>query len=151
MERGEKLDEAIGLIEKALVSEPENGAYLDSLGWAYYKLAAKGNSEKMTLALRTLLDASKYAEDPEIMYHIGEVYYCLGRWDEAKDRWDSALNLLREQTQVKPPYLVRNDTRESKSMKMIQGKLEKLQHLKMIESIPDNHKELERNFSSLIQ
>ncbi len=36
-ERGQKLDEAITLVERALVVEPGNGAYLDSLGWAYYK------------------------------------------------------------------------------------------------------------------
>ncbi len=151
VERGEKLDEAINLIEKALESEPTNGAYLDSLGWAYYKLATNGNSEKMMLALQTLLEASKYAEDSEILYHIGEVYYCLGRWEEAKDRWNSALHLLKEQTKDLPPYLVRNDTRESKSMEMIRRRLEKLEYLKMVESLPDNQKGRERDLSSLIQ
>ncbi|GJQ58385.1 MAG: hypothetical protein SCALA701_11860 [Candidatus Scalindua sp.] len=151
VERGEKLDEAINLIEKALESEPENGAYLDSLGWAYYKLATKGNSQKMMLALQTLLDASKYAEDSEIMYHIGEVYYCLGRWEEAKDQWSKALNLLKEQTKDLPPYLVRNDSRESKSMEMIRQRLEKLEYLKMVESLPDSQKVQKRDFSNRIQ
>ena len=36
-ERGERLDESIGLLQKALAMEPDNGSYLDSLGWAYYK------------------------------------------------------------------------------------------------------------------
>lgn len=151
VERGEKLEEAIILIEKALESEPENGAYLDSLGWAYYKLATKGNSEKIVLALQTLLEASKLAEDSEILYHIGEVYYCLGRWDEARDYWNRALYLLKEQMKNLPPYLVRNDTRELKSMEMIQKKLEKLKYLKMVENIPDVQKERKRDFENLIQ
>ena len=36
-ERGQKLDEAVSLVERALAIDPGNGAYLDSLGWAYYK------------------------------------------------------------------------------------------------------------------
>ena len=36
-ERGQKLDEAIGLVQRALAIDPGNGAYLDTLGWAYYK------------------------------------------------------------------------------------------------------------------
>ena len=37
-DRGVRLDEAVGYIKKAVQMEPQNGAYLDSLGWAYYKL-----------------------------------------------------------------------------------------------------------------
>ena len=37
-DRGIKLDEALGLIKKAVDLDPANGAYLDSLGWAYFKL-----------------------------------------------------------------------------------------------------------------
>jgi hypothetical protein len=36
-ERGERLDESVGYLKKALQMEPENGSFLDSLGWAYYK------------------------------------------------------------------------------------------------------------------
>ncbi|MDR4497629.1 MAG: tetratricopeptide repeat protein [Candidatus Scalindua sp.] len=151
VERGEKLDEAVDLIEKALDSEPQNGAYLDSLGWAYYKLATKENSEKMMLALQTLLEAAKYAEDSEIMYHIGEVYYCLGRWEEAKEQWNNALELLKGITKDLPPYLVREDSRESKSMETIRKKLEKLQYLKVVESSIESQKAGKRDVGSLIQ
>lgn len=151
VERGEKLDEAITLIEKALESEPENGAYLDSLGWAYYKIATKGSSEKIMMALQTLLAASKHAEDSEIMYHLGEVYYCLGRWEEAKEQWNRALDLLKEHRETLPPYLVHFDTRDSKSMEMIRKKLEKLRHLKMVENISDSQKERESDVECLFQ
>ncbi len=36
-EKGVRLDEAERLIQKALELEPENGYYIDSLGWAYYQ------------------------------------------------------------------------------------------------------------------
>ena len=44
-ERGERLDESVDLLKKALAIEPDNGSYLDSLGWAYYK------ADKLDLAL----------------------------------------------------------------------------------------------------
>ena len=36
-ERGERLDESVELIKRALAIDPDNGSYLDSLGWAYFK------------------------------------------------------------------------------------------------------------------
>jgi len=37
-DEGVKLEEAVTLIRKAVEMEPENGAFIDSLGWAYFKL-----------------------------------------------------------------------------------------------------------------
>src|SRR6202167_3934058 len=36
-DRGVRLEEATAMIKQAVAQEPSNGAYLDSLGWAYYK------------------------------------------------------------------------------------------------------------------
>ena len=36
-EKGVNLPEAIELIQKALALEPDNGYFIDSLGWAYYQ------------------------------------------------------------------------------------------------------------------
>ena len=36
-DRGVRLDEATSMIQRAMKQEPNNGAYFDSLGWAYYK------------------------------------------------------------------------------------------------------------------
>jgi tetratricopeptide (TPR) repeat protein len=38
VDRGEKLDEALGMIEKAVAADPEQGYIIDSLAWAYFKL-----------------------------------------------------------------------------------------------------------------
>ncbi|MFQ5861700.1 MAG: tetratricopeptide repeat protein [Candidatus Brocadiales bacterium] len=91
-ERGVELDEALQLIEGALKVQPENGAYLDSLGWVYYKQATDDESdERMSLALEKLLKAVKMSPDPEIYKHIGEIYYSQGRWEKARQQWQRAL------------------------------------------------------------
>ncbi len=144
VEKGEQLEEALGLIEKALSIEPENGAYLDSLGWAYYKLADEDNGEKITLALQKLNKASEYAEDPEIMGHIGDVYYSLGYWERAQGQWEAALKLWEESTAEASPLLKHKTAREIKVRKVVQNKLEKLQYLRMVESSMERLKSGER-------
>src|SRR5213079_3626755 len=51
-DRGERLDESVGYLKKALQIEPENGSYLDSLGWAYFK------SDRLVLAEDSLRRAA---------------------------------------------------------------------------------------------
>lgn len=63
-EDGEHLDEAILMIQKALEFEPDNGAYLDSLGWAYFK---KGMLKE---ALQNLQKANELMPDPIISEHL---------------------------------------------------------------------------------
>jgi len=63
------IDEAFELIQQAVHLNPDNGAYLDSLGWAYYK---KNNYK---LAENFLLKAQKKESDPEIFEHLGYLYY----------------------------------------------------------------------------
>ncbi|MCX7704828.1 MAG: DUF6483 family protein [bacterium] len=67
------IDEAFRMIQKAVKLDPENGAYLDSLGWAYYK---KGN---YALAEKYLKKAQAKEKDPEIFEHLGYLY------DKTKD------------------------------------------------------------------
>lgn len=123
VERGVKLDEAIQLIKKALEADPENGAYLDSLGWAYYKEATiEGKVNKLQLALEKLIAASKRVEDPLILEHLGEVYYCLGHWEKAEGLWKKAIKLQKE------------GTKDTPSIHNIEKRIEKIQHLKALES-----------------
>ncbi len=151
VERGEKLDEALSLIENALSFEPKNGAYLDSLGWAYYKLATERDSKKIMIALQKLVEASEYAEDPEIVEHIGDVYYSLGFWEEAQTRWESALKQWEEVTKGLPSYLIHETARELKAVRIIQKKLEKLQDLEVMEYSVDRLKSGEGLVSKQVQ
>ena len=70
---GQRLDEAESLVQRALKEEPFNGAYLDSLGWIYYK------QNKLTDAEATLRKAvERDSHDPTIHSHLGDVYAKLG-------------------------------------------------------------------------
>ena len=83
------LDEAEEMIKRALEIEPNNGSYLDSLGWVEFR---KG---KFDQALADLLRATKNMdrEDPIVFEHIGDTYLKLNRVPEALESWQKALAL----------------------------------------------------------
>ncbi len=86
LERNEKLQEALDLIRQAVKIHPWRGAYLDSLGWAYFKL---GRYES---ALEPLEQAAReLPTDPTILDHLGDLYLKLGRNESALKSWRSAL------------------------------------------------------------
>ncbi|MFI5126647.1 MAG: tetratricopeptide repeat protein [Candidatus Acidiferrales bacterium] len=85
-DRGVRLDEAITMIHSAVVEDPTNGAYLDSLGWAYYK---QGNFAEAQQYLQQAVSHS--ANDPTVLGHLGEVYAKLGQTDRAEQTWEKAL------------------------------------------------------------
>jgi tetratricopeptide (TPR) repeat protein len=83
------LDEAEEMIKHALEFEPNNGSYLDSLGWVEFR---KG---KFDQALADLLRAAKNIEheDSIVFEHIGDTFLKLGRVPEALEAWKKALAL----------------------------------------------------------
>ena len=85
-DRGERLEEAIGFITRALQTDPDNGAYIDSLGWAYFK------ANRLDLAESHLRKAAERRLTSSVVQdHFGEVLYRLGRYDEAVAAWERAL------------------------------------------------------------
>ncbi|MDR1728287.1 MAG: tetratricopeptide repeat protein [Acidobacteriota bacterium] len=87
-DRGVRLDEAIRYIQGALKDNPRNGAYLDSLGWAYFKRNDLTNAEKY------LLEASNFVKnDPTIHDHLGDLYFELGQLDKARDYWAESVRI----------------------------------------------------------
>lgn len=87
-EKGENLDLAEKLISKALEKEPENGYYLDSLGWVLYK---KGDIRS---ALEILLSASrKTGDDPIIWEHVGDAYLRLEELEKAREAFGRSLEI----------------------------------------------------------
>lgn len=85
-DRGVRLDESVGLIKRALALEPDNGSYLDSLGWAYYK------DGKLDLAAENLRRAAdQLVTNSIVLDHYGDVLFRLGRYDEAIETWMKAL------------------------------------------------------------
>ena len=89
VDRNMNLDEAGSMIKKALEIEPENGAYLDSLGWFYFK---KGDFNR---AVTELLHAADLLNppDPVVYEHIADTYRSLGDIPQALTFWQKALNL----------------------------------------------------------
>jgi tetratricopeptide (TPR) repeat protein len=85
-DRGIRLDEATSLIKRAVSAEPNNGAYMDSLGWAYFKQNKLAEAEEY---LRKAADHS--AHDPTILGHLAEVYVKLGQPDRAAELMERAL------------------------------------------------------------
>lgn len=83
------LDEAEDMIKRALQIEPDNGSYLDSLGWVEFR---KGRFDQ---ALADLLRAAKNMEheDTVVFEHIGDVYLKLNRVQQALEAWQKALVL----------------------------------------------------------
>jgi len=89
VDRNLNLDEAGSMIRKALEIEPDNGAFLDSLGWFYFK---KGD---LSRALTELLHAADLFNppDPVVYEHIGDTYRSLGNTPQALSYWQKAMNL----------------------------------------------------------
>jgi tetratricopeptide (TPR) repeat protein len=64
-----KLDEALDLIRRALVFDPDNGAYLDSFGWACFRLGRLDEARQYLERAATLT-----GNDPIVLEHLGDVY-----------------------------------------------------------------------------
>ncbi len=88
-ERGSNLDEARRLIEKAVALEPENAAYLDSLGWVLFK------QHQPQVALDWLQKAVQQADepDPTLYDHLGDIYAELKAFDKAREAWRKSVQL----------------------------------------------------------
>lgn len=87
VDRGEKLAEALEMIERAVALEPRNGAYVDSLGWAYFRLGRFGEAVVELERAATLESA-----DPVVNDHLGDAYWMVGRQREARFQWQRALS-----------------------------------------------------------
>jgi tetratricopeptide (TPR) repeat protein len=85
-DRGVQLDESLNYIKLAVSLDPTNGAYLDSLGWAYFKLG------KYDLAEENLNKASlRMGSDPTVQDHLGDLFQKTGRLKLAAAHWERAV------------------------------------------------------------
>jgi predicted Zn-dependent protease len=88
LEREERFEEALDLIQQAVKIDPTNPSYLDSLGWAYYKLG------KMVEAEKHLKEALRFdSSSGTINEHLGDVYAKQGKTDMARAAWNRAVSL----------------------------------------------------------
>ncbi|MGD2116066.1 MAG: tetratricopeptide repeat protein, partial [Acidobacteriota bacterium] len=87
IEEGRNLEDGIHLVRRAVRLDPDNGAYMDSLGWGYYQL---GRYEQ---ARETLERAARLTQDPTIYEHLGDVYVAIGEAESARRAYRRAIEL----------------------------------------------------------
>jgi len=85
-DKGVQLPEALKLIQKAVSLDPANGAYLDSLGWVYYKMGQYDLAEDN---LRSAVERDQ--TDPTVHMHMGDLYEKTGRIRLAAAQWQLSL------------------------------------------------------------
>ncbi len=85
-DRGVRLEESVELLRRAIEKDPHNGSYLDSLGWAYFKL------DRLDLAEPPLREAGDQLPGNSVVQdHLGDLFSRLGRHTEAIEAWERAL------------------------------------------------------------
>ncbi len=129
VERGVRLPEAEAMLRKAVEIEPNNGAYLDSLGWARFKQ----NDPKE--AAQWLEKAATLTPDALIFDHLGDVYKSAGQLDRAVDVWKKSLDLDSKNNKVRQKIRDANahvmpGTDQRKFLKYVEGNFRQIQDLR---------------------
>ena len=88
VDQSQNLKTAMDYIRKAVKLKPDDGYYVDSLGWAYYRL---GNIPSAVEQLERAVELKP--DDPVINDHLGDAYWRIGRTLEAKYQWQQVLSL----------------------------------------------------------
>ena len=91
VDQGKNLEKAMDLIRKAVKLKPDDGFYVDSLGWAHYR---QSEFEEAARQLERAVELEP--NDPIINDHLGDAYWQVGRRNEAKFQWSQALTLKPE-------------------------------------------------------
>ncbi len=94
-EKNINLNEALDLVEKSLSYEPNNGAFLDSLGWVYYRM---GRFEDALLQLQRATQLIK--NDATVYEHLGDVYRQMGNSAGALQQYEKAAELDPKNTDI---------------------------------------------------
>jgi len=95
VDQGQNLKTGMDYIRKAVKLKRDDGYYVDSLGWAYFKL---GNLPAAVEQLEHAVELKP--DDPVVNDHLGDAYWRVGRLLEAKYQWQQALTLKPESDQV---------------------------------------------------
>jgi len=95
VERNEKLNEALQMIQLAVDSDPGNGSYLDSLGWGYFKLGKLDEAERYLREAARIVNSSATIQE-----HLGDLYQRRSRTEQANDAWQRALSVSVEPEQT---------------------------------------------------
>jgi Flp pilus assembly protein TadD len=88
VQRNERLDEALLMIQRAVRADPTNASFLDSLGWAFFRLGRFEEAE------RNLVEAARLDQTSATIHeHLGDTYQKRGKTELARAAWQKALSL----------------------------------------------------------
>lgn len=82
-------EKAFKLSEQVIAYDPLNPYYLDTYGWAFFKLGKTDDALKMLEYAKAIQPKNSVITD-----HLGDIYWSLGRKQEAKYEWKKALKNL---------------------------------------------------------
>jgi tetratricopeptide (TPR) repeat protein len=109
VEQNKNLERAVEMIREAVEGDPDNEAYRDSLGWAYYQMGRYADAVE---ELKKAVAAGGEEPDGVILDHLGDAYDKLGEADKARETWQRAIQLL-------------DKDQEPDKVAKVRGKLEK--------------------------
>ncbi len=91
-DRNVKLAEALSLITKALDKEPNNGAYLDSLGWVYFKMNRLPEAEEnlRQALMRTPRDATVHDHMGDVLLRESKVREAIAQWQMSLQEFEAS-------------------------------------------------------------
>lgn len=95
-ERGIKLDEALRMSTLAVKAEPKNSAYLDTMGWIYFKMGNYTEAEKYVQESLTI-----GGDKSDELEHLGDIESKMGNKDKAIQIWQKALDMDKTNTELK--------------------------------------------------
>ena len=95
-EHTSRLDEAVSLVQQALKVDPDNGSYMDSLGWALVQQKKYDEAEPLLKRAAAQLPSNSVVQD-----HLGDLLWAQGRRPDAVAAWQRALEGDREEVDVK--------------------------------------------------
>lgn len=95
VERREKMDEALSMIERAVAARPDRGYIVDSLGWVLYRL---GRYDEAVVQMERAVELEPV--EPILNDHLGDTYWAVGRKREAEFQWSRALSFITDDTDL---------------------------------------------------
>ena len=104
-DKGVQLTEAVALVEKAIALVPDNSAFLDSIGWAYFRLGELAQAEHYLQQALEHMDEGDPEEQAVIFDHAGDIASALGKTDEARAHWQKVLELAPDNEEVRRKLL----------------------------------------------
>lgn len=94
-----KIDESVALILRALELEPGNGAYTDSLGWAYFRKGNYAQALEKLLAAEEILRRAN-TPDPVVYDHIGDTFLMMGKKSDALRYWNRSNEIKKSESVI---------------------------------------------------